>query len=459
MYEFKLPDLGEGVHEGEILKWHVQPGDAIQEDEPLVDIETDKAAITIPSPRSGRVASQSGEVGDTVLVGSVIVVIDDGAGAEEASLAVSVTAAASSAESSALGTTRARTNNSAAVSSASARLSVPSSLPSAPAVSWGRVVAAPATRRMARELSIDIRQVPPTGPAGRVTPEDVKHFAGQPDKPGESVDVSPGEEQYEKTDTVPVAPAASAIPFLDLEPLPDFAQWGPVEKEPLRSIRRKVARKMVTSMILVPHVAHMDEVDVTVLEELRQWEKKRRIGQPGGRLTLLPFVVKAVTAGLKAAPAFNASLDPFNEEIVYKKYYNIGVAVDTERGLVVPVIRDTDRKSIMQISAEIEEAVAKARAGQLAVEDLRGGTFTITNIGVLGGTGMIPTINYPEAAILGMGRVQEKPVVVNGKIVIRKMLPLTLAFDHRIADGAEAARFVNGIVQRLPDPNALLLET
>lgn len=176
-------------------------------------------------------------------------------------------------------------------------------------------------------------------------------------------------------------------------------------------------------------------------------------------MTLLSFAIKAVTAGLKAAPAFNASLDPFDEQIIYKKYYNIGVAVDTERGLVVPVIRDTDRKTILQISAEIEEAAAKAREGSLSVEDLRGGTFTITNVGPLGGTATIPTINYPEDAILGMGRVQEKPAVVNGEIAIRKILPLTLAFDHRVADGAEAARFVSGIVRRLSDPNALLIET
>jgi pyruvate dehydrogenase E2 component (dihydrolipoamide acetyltransferase) len=211
-------------------------------------------------------------------------------------------------------------------------------------------------------------------------------------------------------------------------------------------------------MILVPHVAHMDDADVTLLEEFRKRERDRRTEQPGGRLTLLAFVVKAVTAGLKAAPAFNASLDPIREEIVYKKFYNIGVAVDTGRGLVVPVIRDTDRKSILQISAEIEEAAGKARQGTLSVEDLRGGTFTITNVGPLGGTALIPTINYPEVAILGMGRAQPKPVVVDGEIVVRTILPLTLAFDHRIADGADAARFVSEMVRQLSDPNLLLLE-
>jgi pyruvate dehydrogenase E2 component (dihydrolipoamide acetyltransferase) len=253
--------------------------------------------------------------------------------------------------------------------------------------------------------------------------------------------------------------AASAIPFLDIEPLPDFTQFGPVEIEPLRSIRRRVARKMVTSMILVPHVAHMDEADVTELEAFRKREKGKRDGTPGSHLTLLPFVIKAITAGLRAAPSFNASLDPFKEEVVYKHYYNIGVAVDTGRGLIVPVVRNTDRKSIVQIAHEIEGLAAHARDGKIDVNDLRGGTFTITNIGPIGGTALIPTINYPEVAILGMGRVQEKPVVRDGEIVIRKILPLTLAFDHRIADGADAARFVSELVRHLSDPNLLLLET
>ncbi|UCE60464.1 MAG: 2-oxo acid dehydrogenase subunit E2 [Phycisphaerales bacterium] len=452
MYEFKLPDLGEGVHEGEILKWHVTAGAAIQEDDPLVDVETDKAAITIPSPRTGTIVSVTGNVGDTILVGDVVVVIDDGTKSDMVTASVAQDAEVSRVE--VLSSTQ-----------AVARDTKPngdgrSLVAATPAASWGRVVAAPATRRLAREMRIDIQLVPPTGPGGRVTPEDVKRFTDQPDTPSGIIEPDTAvEEPQEPAEVERAAPSSHAIPFLDLEPLPDFTQWGPVEKEPLRSIRRKVAHKMVTSMVLVPHVAHMDEVDVTALEELRRGEKERRAGQPGGKMTLLSFVIKTVTAGLKTAPVFNASLDPFGEEIIYKKFYNIGVAADTERGLVVPVIRDTDEKSILQVSAEIEEAAAKAREGTLSVEDLRGGTFTITNIGPLGGTGMIPTINYPEVAILAMGRVQEKPVVVDGEIVVRKMLPLTLAFDHRIADGAEAARFVSDIVRRLSDPNALLIET
>ncbi|MFH1418604.1 MAG: dihydrolipoamide acetyltransferase family protein [Planctomycetota bacterium] len=449
MYEFKLPDLGEGIHEGEILKWHVEPGATIEEDAPLVDVETDKAALTIPSPCGGKVVSTSGAIGETVFVGNIIVVIDNGSGpaAEPAKEPMAKPVAA------AVGAALSGVNAPAAQSPATSRGGNGSS---PPAAAWGRVVAAPATRRLARELDVDIARVPPTGPAGRVTPEDVKRFAdgGAPAAQARTEAEGPAEHTPFEFDSS----GKAAIPFLMVEPLPDFSQWGPIETEPVRSIRRKVARKMVTSMILVPHVAHMDEADVTLLEEFRRRERDRRAGEPGGRLTLLAFVIKAVTAGLKESPIFNASLDFASEQIVYKKYYNVGVAVDTDRGLVVPVIRDTDRKSILQISADIEHVAAKARNGELEAADLRGGTFTITNVGPLGGTAVVPTINYPEAAILGMARAKEKPVVVDGEIVVRKMLPITLAFDHRIADGAEAARFASGIVRRLSDPNLLMLE-
>jgi pyruvate dehydrogenase E2 component (dihydrolipoamide acetyltransferase) len=381
-------------------------------------------------------------VGDTVLVGHVIAVIDDG-------------------------TTEAETEQDSAPATAAAFPEEPAPGVTeggrAPAPSWGPVMAAPATRRLARELKVDIRQVPPTGSGGRVTRDDVSRFAEQgvsavaAREAGVS-DTGVAEEHERRAAAGVAATAADAIPFLDIEPLPDFAEWGPVQTEPLRSIRRKVARKMVTSMVLVPHVAHMDDADVTLLEEFRLREKERRAGKPGGHLTLLSFVIKAVTAGLKAAPAFNASLDPFKEQIIYKKYYNVGIAVDTGQGLIVPVIRDTDCKSIMQISAEIEELAAKARAGEISVAEMRGGTFTITNVGPVGGTALIPTINYPEVAILGMGKVQEKPVVVDHEITIRTILPLTLAFDHRIADGADAARFVSELVRQLSDPDLLLLE-
>jgi pyruvate dehydrogenase E2 component (dihydrolipoamide acetyltransferase) len=431
VFEFKLPDLGEGIHEGEIVKWYVQVGDPIKEDDPLVDVETDKAAVTIPSPVSGKVVQLSGEVGGTVMVGLVIAVIEETGAASEA----------------------------APEPKAPPRIGTP--VPTS-----GPPPAAPATRRLARELGVELKLVTPSGPGGRITPEDVKLFAeksaGAPtEKPVAAKIKVPDETAAEErlAEAEYAAQACATIPFLDLEPLPDFEQWGPVEKQPLRSIRRKVAHKMVTSMTLVPHVAHMDEADVTLLEEFRLRERERRQGQPGGHLTLMAFVIKAVTAGLRATPAFNTTLDPFKEEIIYKDYYNIGIAVDTGKGLLVPVIHNTDRKSIMEISATIEDLVTRAREGTIKVAELQGGTFTITNVGPLGGTALIPAINYPEVAILGMGRVQEKPVVRDGEIVARKMLPLTLSFDHRVADGADAARFVSEMVRELSDPNLLLLET
>lgn len=348
MIELRLPHLGEGIQAGEILKWYVEVGQQVAKDDPLVDLEIDKAAITLPAPVAGCIKSLAAKVGDSISVGGLLAIIDDG-------LAIHETVAA----------------------------------------------------------------------------------------------VRPPE----------VALAASVIPFFNIEPIPDFSQWGTVRREPLRSIRRRVALKLVTAKILIPHVAHMDEADVTLLEDFRNREQVRRKGQVGEHLTLLAFVIKAVTAGLKEAPAFNASLDPFAEEIIYKDYFNIGVAVDTGRGLVVPVVKNTDRKSIIQIASDIDELATKAREGKLSADELHGGNFSITNVGSLGGTNIIPAINYPEVAILGMGRAQEKPVVKEGKIVVRTMLPLTLAYDHRVADGADAARFVTELVRQLSDPHLLLLES
>ena len=444
MYEFKLPDLGEGIQEGEILKWHVAEGDEIAMDAPLVDVETDKAAVTIPSPAAGKVTNLAGGVGDIVNVGQIVAVISDGketpaaprAPAAEAAAAVDIPPGPATEMAASTGT-----DTSAA----------PESPPHV-----GTVPASPATRRLARELGININLVPPTGPAGRVTPEDIRAYSEGMVPATEAFEVPESAEHRAEVEMA--AAAASNIPFLDIEPLPDFSQWGEIEEEDLRSIRRKIAHRMVTSMILVPHVAHMDEADVTLLEEFRQKEKERLNDADGPHLTMLPFIIKAVTAGLKATPAFNTSLDPFREKIVHKKYFNIGIAVDTGRGLVVPVVRNTDCKSISQIASDIEDLASRAREGTLTVDEMRGGTFTITNVGPLGGTALIPTINYPEAAILGMGKAQDKPVVRNGEIVIRRILPLTLAFDHRIADGADAARFVTEMIRQLSDPALLLLE-
>lgn len=450
MFEFKLPDLGEGIHEGEILRWHVQPGDTIAEDAPLVDVETDKAAVTIPSPRAGRVVSVVGQPGDVVHVGQVIAVIEDASGGETRATAPAASPPGPVPP--------------PGPASGSAAAAAASATPSAP------VPAAPATRRLARELGVPLADVVPTGPGGRVTADDVRRHAERRAAAAASTAAAPASPAAPPGAAAPApsealahaefaAHAACTIPLLDIEPLPDFTSFGPVEREPLRSIRRKVARKMVTSAILAPHVAHMDEADVTLLEEFRREERERRRGQPGEHLTLLAFVVRAVVAALRDAPAFNASVDPLREEILYKKFYNIGIAVDSGRGLVVPVIRGADRKTIVQLAEAIEDLARRGREGKLDVEDLRGGTFTITNVGPLGGTALIPIINYPETAILGMGRVQERPVVRDGQIVIRRILPLTLAFDHRVADGADAARFVNTLTRLLSDPRELLMQS
>ncbi|MBP7148491.1 MAG: 2-oxo acid dehydrogenase subunit E2 [Acidobacteria bacterium] len=465
MYEFKLPDLGEGIHEGELLKWHVQPGESIREDDPLVDVETDKAAVTIPSPRGGKVVSVAGGAGDTVKVGQVLAVIEDAAApgpAPEQTRATRDVPAAKAPRPQDLPPSPPAPAKSTAKPAAPAPRPAAQPVPergsaAAPApvaaASSGPVVAAPATRRLAREMGIDLKLVAGSGPAGRITPEDVRQFAA-----GRPAAGTPEVEDEEPAAPATIGGGASPIPFYELEQLPDFSQWGPVEREPVRSIRRKTARKMVTSMVLVPHVTHMDEADVTELDEFRRRERERRSGKPGEKLSLLPFAVKAVAAVLEQFPMLNASIDPQREEIVYKKYYNIGIALDTPKGLMVPVIKDADRKTILEIAIEIEQLALRGRAGAIDVGDLRGGTFTITNVGSIGGTGLIPTINYPEVAILGMGRAAKRPVVQDDDLAIRTMLPLTLTFDHRIADGAGAARFMNELVRRLSEPLAWLLE-
>lgn len=423
MFEFRLPDLGEGIHEGEVLRWFVKPGDEIAEDAPLVEVETDKAAVTIPSPKGGRVVEVRAKEGETVRVGQILVVLDVGG---EAPPGPEVAAPAPP---------------------------TPAPLATARAgASGGRpVAAAPATRRLARELGVDLAHVSGTGPGGRVTAEDVRRAAeaGRTGAPRAEAD---GDQEASAAPT-PV----QGIPYLDLGPLPDFSRWGEVEREPVRSMRRKVARNTVTAMILIPHVAHMDEADVTDLEAFRRQENARR-ADGAARLTLLAFMVKAVAIALRRHPVFNASLDPFRDELIFKKYYHIGIAVDTDRGLIVPNVKDADRLGVLDIAQRIEDLARRARDGSIGVEDLRGGTFTITNIGVLGGTSFVPAIHYPESAILGMGRAAPRPVVRDGQIVARTLLPLTLSFDHRIADGAEAARFVGRVRDLLETPLRLAVE-
>lgn len=434
--EFRLPDLGEGVHEGEIISVLVAVGDRVEEDQPILEVETDKAAVEITSPFAGTVTGIRVGAGDLVTVGDVLITFDGRLEAEAESR----------------GTVQAvREGARVEPPVEQEELQEPARLPERRS---GPVPASPATRRLARELGVDLYDVPGSGGDGRVTAQDVRAVAQRGTQEAAEVALP--------QDVLPAPGGASpARPSgFPLPELPDFSRWGQVERVPLRSVRRATARHMALAWSQIPHVSHQDVADVTKLEALRQKHKDSIAGQ-GGSLTLTVFVLKAVVAALKAYPRFNASLDAKSEEIVLKQYYHIGVAVDTERGLLVPVVHDADRRSITELAIELRDLVARTREGQAGLEDLQGGTFTITNPGPLGGTGFGAIVNYPEVAILGMARASWQPVVrgegKSAKIVSRYMLPLTLSFDHRVVDGADAARFVNMVIESLQDPGELLM--
>ncbi len=430
MFEFKLPDLGEGIQEGELIKWYVKVGDKIKEDDPLCDLETDKATVTIPSPRAGVIAQLNVNPGETLTVGSVLVKINENSN-ENINESIPPEPLVDPITSEEKTDIEPRKNKNPTVKKA---------------------VAAPATRRLAREMGIDINTVSGTGPGGKVIKEDLQHAIENKTikTPLQGSDNTQSESGTKKTTQLQTITLQTGIPFFEMASLPDFSRQGPVEKVPVKSLRKKTAVKTTSSMILVPHVAHMDECDVTELEALR---KNYNATHPlDDKLTLMAFLIKAVSSVLQHYPAFNASIDPEKMEIIYKKFYHIGFAADTPKGLMVPVIRDADTLNITLLAKKIQDLAGKGRQGTISLPELSYGSFTITNVGVIGGTGLVPIINYPESAILGMGRVSKKPVVREDAIVIREILPLTLCFDHRIADGAEAARFMNHLKRMLEDP-------
>ncbi|OGK95466.1 MAG: hypothetical protein A2W08_10040 [Candidatus Rokubacteria bacterium RBG_16_73_20] len=421
---FALPDLGEGLTEAEIVRVLVAQGDVVAEDAPLLEVETDKATVEIPSPMSGRVATIHVHPGDTVRVGAALVTFED--------------AGAPSTAPRAGGAPPPRpAPPPAAVRSAAA--------PAPPAA--GPVPATPATRRLARELGVDLRAVRGSGPGGRVTDDDVRASAGAPAAAPPRTLAAPEHPAVARPlATVGAAPA----------PLPRFEQWGPVERQPLSHLRRTIAERMTLAATLIPHVTHLDRADVTDLDALIQ--RSLEAGRARGvTLTLTSFLLKAAALALGEHPRFNASLDPAAGELIVKRYCHLGVAVATERGLIVPVLRDVDRKPLLEVQRELTALAARVREGKATLEDLHGGCFTITNLGALGGTGAIPIINYPEVAILGVARARLEPVVRDGRIEPRMLLPLTLTFDHRVADGADGARFAAAIVRRLEAPEQLLL--
>jgi pyruvate dehydrogenase E2 component (dihydrolipoamide acetyltransferase) len=432
---FLLPDLGEGLTEAEIRRVLVNEGDVIREDSPLLEVETDKATVEIPSPMSGRVEKIHVHEGQTVKVGEVLVTFGD-VGAAAAAPASSAVAAPPPAP-------------------------VPRAATAAPVASprrEGPVPATPATRRLARELGVDLRTVNGGGPGGRVTDEDVRTAAAGAPR-GAGARVEPPTRTAGPAPSAEPAPAARPLARVGVEPppLPRFEQWGPVERQPLSHLRRTIAERMTLSATVIPHVTHFDRADVTELDALIR--RSLEAGKARGvTLTLTSFLLKAAALALGEHPQFNASLDAAAGELIVKRYVHLGVAVATERGLIVPVLRDVDRKPLAQVQQELAALAARAREGKVSLEDLRGGTFTITNIGALGGTGAIPIINYPEVAILGVARAREEPVVREGRIVPRTLLPVSLTFDHRVADGADGARFASAIIQRLEAPERLLLE-
>ncbi|MBI2553044.1 MAG: 2-oxo acid dehydrogenase subunit E2 [Candidatus Rokubacteria bacterium] len=432
---FVLPDLSEGLTEAEIVTVHVREGDVIQEDAPLLEVETDKAQVEIPSPMSGRVEKVHVRPGQTVKVGEVLVTFADGA-----------EGTAPPGERGPLARSEPPLRREGPPSPPAVPTPRPRAEAPAPAEREGPVPATPATRRLARELGIDLATVAGSGPGGRVTDEDVRAASGRP-KPAAA-----REAPERPVEAKPLAPVG-----LEPPPLPKFEQYGPIERQPLSHLRRTIAERMTLSAALVPHVSHFDKADITELDAMIRGslEKAR---ERGVTLTLTSFLLKAAAKALKEHPRFNASLDPAAGELILKHYHHLGIAVATDRGLIVPVIRDVEGKPILELARELEALARRVRAGKATLDDLRGGTFTVTNIGALGGTGAIPIINYPEVAILGVARAREEPVVRNGQIVPRLLLPLTLTFDHRVADGADGARFASDIVGRLEHPDQLLLD-
>jgi pyruvate dehydrogenase E2 component (dihydrolipoamide acetyltransferase) len=409
-FEFRLPDIGEGVVEGEIVRWLVKEGDLLHEDQPMVEIMTDKATVEIPAPRAGRVAKRIFAEGQICPVGKVLIVIDtdgDGAAVAKAAPAVSAPAVA------------------------------PAASASAPAngTRASGVLATPATRRLARDLGVDISAVAGTGPAGRVTSDDVRGHGGGGAKVEAREQLSRGPSEGPRT-----PPAAGDV------------------RVPFRGVRKKIAENLVRSKHTAAHYTYVEEVDCTDLVVLRE-RANERLQTGGARLSFLPFIIKAVTAALQKFPQLNATVDDAAGEIVQRRSYHIGIATNTENGLIVPVVRDADRRSLVDLAREIDRLAAATRAGKASREELTGSTFTITSPGKLGGVMATPIINYPEVAILGVHKISRRPAVHGDSIAIRDLMNLSISVDHRVVDGYDAARFVAEIKATLETPGLLFLES
>ena len=451
-FEFKLPDIGEGIHEGEIVKWFVKPGDKVEEDDVLCEVQNDKAVVEIPSPVAGTVEELLVDEGTVAVVGDTLIKFDapgyedlqfkgdDGEkkeapkadektegqvqGTAEQGQDVKKDASPEAAEEKSEGTNQ--TADDAEVD--------PNK----------RVIAMPSVRKYARENGVEIRQVSGSGKNGRVVKEDIDAFLNGDSKPAETAEEAKAEEKAPEADSKAAAPKAPEGEY-------------PETREKMSGMRKAIAKAMVNSKHTAPHVTLMDEIDVTKLWAHRK-KFKEVAAEKGIKLTFLPYIVKALTSALREYPALNTSIDDSTSEIVQKHYYNIGIAADTDKGLLVPVVKNADRKSMFSISNEINELAGKARDGKLSGDEMKGASCTITNIGSAGGQWFTPVINHPEVAILGVGRIAEKPVVKNGEIVAAPVLALSLSFDHRMIDGATAQHALNHIKRLLNDPELLLME-
>jgi len=405
--QFKFPDVGEGITEGEIVRWLIREGDEVKEDQTLAEIETDKAVVEMPSPYKGTVLKVHVKEKDIVKVGQVLVTIGE------------------KGESAAEETPAARAEEKPAPATGPSVVGVvPESREEI-----REVLAAPKVRRLAMEIGVDIKSVRGTGPQGRITEEDVQA--------AKMAAAGPKEEKK---------------PSLKIKEKFDF--YGELERIPLRGVRRATAKRMHQSVSTAAHVTHFDEADVSELVKVRE-SLKAQAAEKGVKLTYLPFIIKALLAAIKDHPLLNAVLNDEDEEIIVKKYYNFGIAVDVPDGLIVPVVKGVDQKSIFELAGEIQTVAEAAKKRSLDLADLKGGTFSITNVGGIGGEAATPIINYPEAAILATLKIKERVRVKNGQVMAVKTLPLCLSFDHRVIDGAEAARFMNDLVANLEDADFL----
>lgn len=430
--EFKLPDLGEGVEAGDVVSVLVSEGDTVEKEQGVVELETDKALIEVPCEVAGTITKIHVSAGDRVPVGATLITVEEAGDSSESSTEEAPAEEAKKEEPKAAQEELKEEQPEPEEKPASPKAEAPT--PSAPPpVSGDPIPAAPATRRLARELGVDLTQLSGSGPGGRISQDDVKTH------------VRSGQSATPVVSSAPTAPA-----------LPDFSKWGEIERQPLSKIRQVIAKNMSVAWSQIPHVTQFDKADVTDLEAFRQ-RNKSTAESHGGRLTPTVLILKAVITALKAFPQVNASLDTDTNELIIKNYYNLGIAVDTERGLLVPVIKDVDRKDLFQLAAELTDIGERARTNKIGLDELQGGTFTVTNLGSLGVGAFTPIVNYPEVAILGLGRSVEEAVVKNGRIEPRLMMPIALSYDHRVIDGADGARFVRHIVDSLENPEIMLL--